>query len=118
MVGHIFFSPVSIESAASSFTAIGLAPLAVLPEFQRQGIGSLLVQHGLKECLRLGFPVVVVLGHPRYYPRFGFSPAKSKGLDCEYPVPDEVFMVAELSPGALRGRTGLVKYRPEFADAC
>jgi putative acetyltransferase len=59
--------------------------------------------------------VVVVLGHPTYYPRFGFVPAAGKGLRCEYPVPDEVFMVAELVPGALQGRTGLVKYRPEFA---
>jgi len=58
---------------------------------------------------------VVVLGHPHYYPRFGFVPAATKGLSCEYPVPDEVFMVTELVPGALRGRTGLVKYHPEFA---
>ncbi|MGH9900227.1 MAG: GNAT family N-acetyltransferase, partial [Pyrinomonadaceae bacterium] len=117
VVGHILFSPVAIESGESESarsTALGLAPMAVLPEFQNRGVGSALVRRGLEECLRLGFPVVVVVGHPEYYPRFGFAPARPKGLDCEYPVPDEVFMVAELSPGALRGVRGVVKYRPEF----
>lgn len=116
VVGHIFFSPVSIESDDSSFTAMGLAPMAVLPELQSQGVGSRLVVEGLSECSRAGFDVVVVLGHPEYYPRFGFVPAKSKGLSCEYDVPDEVFMVTELKPGALRGRRGLVRYRPEFGN--
>lgn len=112
VVGHIFFSPVSIASEESA--ALGLAPMAVLPEHQKQGVGSRLIREGLGECRRIGFDVVVVLGHPEYYPRFGFVPAARKGLRCEYPVPDEVFMVAELKPGALAGRRGLVKYRPEF----
>lgn len=116
VVGHIFFSPVSIESEASKFTALGLAPMAVLPEFQNQSIGSQLVRRGLEECRGIGHDVVVVLGHPDYYPRFGFVTAKQKGLSCEYAVPDEAFMVAELIAGALEGRRGLVKYRPEFND--
>lgn len=114
VVGHIFFSPVSIESENSAFTAMGLAPMAVLPEYQNQGIGSQLVREGLKECERLGEDIVVVLGHPNYYPRFGFAPASLKGLRSEYDVPDEVFMVLELREGALGGRRGLVKYHPEF----
>ena len=114
-VGHILFSPVIIESEATSFTAMGLAPMAVLPEFQNQSIGSALVRRGLEECKRLGHEVVVVLGHPEYYPRFGFVRAATKGLTSEYPVPDEVFMVVELTPNALAGRQGLVKYHPEFA---
>lgn len=116
VVGHIFFSPVLIESEASRFTALGLAPMAVLPEFQNQAIGSELVRRGLEACRSIGHDVVVVLGHPSYYPRFGFVPAKQKGLKCEYAVPDEAFMVAELKEGALAGRHGLVKYRPEFSD--
>lgn len=116
VVGHIFFSPVFVESENANFIAIGLAPMAVLPEFQNQGIGSQLVRQGLKECESQGHNVVFVLGHPNHYPRFGFSPAKVKGIGCEYPVPDEVFMVAELTPGALGGRTGLVRYMPEFAE--
>lgn len=114
VAGHIFFSPVSIESEAGAFTATGLAPMAVLPEYQNQGIGTRLVREGLKECQRLGEHIVVVLGHPKYYPRFGFAPASLKGLRSEYDVPDEVFMVAELTVGALAGRQGLVKYHPEF----
>ena len=114
VVGHIFFSPVSIESENGVFTAMGLAPMAVLPEYQNQGIGSQLVREGLKECQRLGHRIVVVLGHANYYPRFGFTPASLKGLRSEYDVPDEVFMVTELVPGALEERRGLVKYHPEF----
>jgi putative acetyltransferase len=115
VVGHIFFSPVLIESEASSFTALGLAPMAVLPSLQRQLIGSELVRRGLEACRSIGHEVVVVLGHSEYYPRFGFVPAGQKGLTCEYTVPEEAFMVAELSEGALAGRKGVVKYRPEFS---
>jgi putative acetyltransferase len=114
IVGHIFFSPVFIETESGDFTAMGLAPMAVLPEHQNQGIGSQLVREGLEECQRLGENIVVVLGHANYYPRFGFVPASLKGLRSEYDVPDEVFMVMELTEGALAGRRGLVKYDPEF----
>ncbi len=114
VVGHIFFSPVSVESEVGVFTAMGLAPMAVLPEYQNQGIGTLLVTEGLRGSRQLGHDIVVVLGHPKYYPRFGFTPAGSKGLRCEYDVPDEVFMVVELAQGALAGRQGLVRYHPDF----
>lgn len=114
VVGHILFSPVEIESLDGNFPALGLAPMAVLPESQNQAIGSALVRRGLEECLHLDQEVVVVLGHPNYYPRFGFVPAKTKGLSSEYPVADNVFMVTELRAGALAGRHGLVKYHPEF----
>jgi putative acetyltransferase len=116
VVGHIFFSPVRIESEGGVWSAMGLAPMAAQPEYQRQGIGDRLVREGLRECQRLGQRVVVVLGHPDYYPRFGFIKASLKGLRSEYDVPDEVFMVAELEPQALDGRQGLVKYHPEFGN--
>ncbi len=115
VVGHILFSPVLIESEGDAFAAMGLAPLAVLPDYQNKGIGSELVWAGLKACELLGHGVVVVLGHAHYYPRFGFVPASRLGIRSEYDVPDDVFMVAELTPGALRGRKGLVKYHPEFS---
>lgn len=115
VVGHIFFSPVAISDGASSFVALGLAPMAVLPELQNQGVGSLLVKSGLDAVRRIEQNLVVVLGHPEFYPRFGFEIASRKGLHCEFPAPDEAFMVIELDPNALRGRTGIVKYLPEFS---
>ena len=114
VVGHIFFSPITIESAESVSNAMALGPMAVLPERQGQGIGSQLVREGLKECRQAGQEVVFVLGHAHYYPRFGFAPASAQGLRCLYPVPDEVFMVAELRAGALAGRRGIVRYHPAF----
>jgi putative acetyltransferase len=116
IVGHILFSPVVIESPQQSIHAIGLAPMAVLPELQNQGIGSRLVKAGLDECRRSGHQIVVVLGHPEYYPRFGFAPASRYGIRSEYDVPDEVFMAMELQEGALTACAGTVKYQPEFND--
>ena len=114
IVGHIAFSPVSIESEHTSFKAISLAPMAIQPAHQRKGIGSQLVRAGLEECRRIGHELVVVLGHPAYYPRFGFVPASTYGIKSEYDVPDEAFMVLELRQGAFSGRSGIVKYQPEF----
>lgn len=114
VIGHIFFSPVTVEADGRVVAALGLAPMAVLPEYQKRGVGSELVREGLKECQRIGYKIVVVLGHPEYYPRFGFVPARDKELRSEYQVPDEVFMVAELEAGALDGVFGLVKYHPAF----
>lgn len=116
IVGHILFSPVVVAGKCSSnLSILGLAPVAVLPEYQRQGIGTLLIQQGLEECRRSGFQAVVVLGHPDFYPRFGFIPASRKSLKCEYDVPDEAFMVLELESGSLQDCSGTVKYRSEFS---
>jgi putative acetyltransferase len=114
VVGHILFSPVTLDGCDGSIA--GLAPMAVLPGRQRSGIGSALVERGLAACRDAGIHAVVVLGHPEYYPRFGFVPASRFGLGCEYPVPDEVFMALELTPGALQDCRGTVRYRPEFSQ--
>lgn len=117
ILGHIFFSPVTIEGEwADDLFLLGLAPVAILPDYQRQGIGSQLIRHSLKACAQAGCQAIVVLGYPDYYPKFGFIPAKTKGLTCEYKVPDEVFMVLELELGALAGCHGTVKYQPEFGE--
>ncbi|MFC1941181.1 GNAT family N-acetyltransferase [Chloroflexota bacterium] len=116
VVGHILFSPVTVESESQSFNAVGLGPMAVLPLYQKRGVGSELVRAGLEECRRLGHEIVVVLGHPDYYPRFGFVPASTYGIGCEYDVPNEVFMVLELREGVLSGRSSIVKYQPEFNE--
>jgi len=115
IVGHVFFSPVAIAAAAAP-PIMGLAPMAVLPARQRQGIGSALVRDGLERCRRLGFLAVVVLGHAAYYPRFGFTPASKFGLTSEYDVPDDVFMALELEEGSLRGTSGTIRYHHAFAD--
>lgn len=112
--GHIAFSPVTITSKTETIDALGLAPMAVLPAFQRQGIGSQLVEAGLEACRQTNYGVVVVLGHPEYYPRWGFMPSKPHGIVWEHDVPEEVFMVKELQEGALAQTQGVVKYRAEF----
>lgn len=115
VIGHIFFSPVTIENPGAIRRAFGLAPMAVAPESQRSGVGSLLVRRGLEECQCLDVDIVVVVGHRDYYPRFGFRPAGELGLKCEYDVAPEEFMVLELRNGALAGVKGLVKYHETFA---
>lgn len=115
VVGHILFSPVALATSPEA-KIMGLAPMAVLPERQGQGIGSALVRAGLEECRRQGFEAVVVLGHAGYYPRFGFTPARSFGLGCPYEVPEEVFMAIELQPGALDRLSGTVRYDPSFDE--
>lgn len=113
VVGHILFSPVRL-SDRPEFKIMGLAPMAVTPEHQRKGIGLGLVRAGLEQCRQLGFGAVVVLGHPEYYPRFGFLPSMSFGIKCEYDVPEEVFMALELQPGFLQGSSGTIQYHPAF----
>lgn len=117
ILGHIAFSPVTIHASDATHDALGLAPLAVLPDHQRRGIGAALARAGLEACRERGHRLVVVVGHPEYYQRLGFSTALQFGLECSIPVPVEAFMVAELSPGALAGLCGIVRYRPEFEAA-
>jgi putative acetyltransferase len=115
IVGHVLFSPVIIGESNHTLV-MGLAPMAVLPAHQRQGIGSALVEMGLEECRRLGVAAIVVLGHAAYYPRFGFAPASTVGLMCEFEVPEEAFMAMELAPRALTRLPGIVRYHPAFRE--
>ena len=113
-VGHIFFSPVSIEGDTLSSKAMALGPMAVLPEFQRKGIGTKLIKAGLQACRRIGETVIFVLGHREYYPRFGFAPAAPQGLRYKSPDYDPFFFVVELEAGSLANISGLVNYHPVF----
>ena len=113
VVGHILFSPVSL-TGHPGLKVMGLAPMAVVPGHQGKGIGSALARTGLEHCRRLAFSAVVVLGHPDYYPRFGFLPASRFGIDSRYDVPEGVFMALELEPGGLSGRAGRIEYHPAF----
>ena len=115
IVGHIMFSPVQLTGAAD-VRAMALAPMAVTPQRQRAGIGSALVRAGIEECQRRGIDAVFVVGHPTYYPRFGFKPASSVGFACEFDVPDEAFLVVELVAGVLDGKTATVHFHPAFKE--
>lgn len=117
IVGHIMFSRVTL-SGHPELDIMGLAPMAVAPDHQRRGIGSALVRAGLGRCRALGFGTVVVLGHPDYYPRFGFTPAARAGIGCEYEAPVEAFMLLELERGCLNAASGMVHYHEAFRRAC
>lgn len=115
VVGHILFTPVRIITPAGESSAVGLGPMAVLPAYQKQGLGSQLVEQGLSECKRMGQVMVIVLGHLHYYPRFGFKNAAIFGIRCQEAVPEEAFMLVELAEGAAQGFVGgVVYYQPEF----
>jgi putative acetyltransferase len=109
------FSPVRLDGHAQA-RLMGLAPMAVLPSHQRRSVGSALIRGGLDACRRLGAQAVVVLGHPSYYPRFGFAPADRSGIRCEFDAPDEAFMLLELTPGAVARIEGTARYHPAFRD--
>ncbi len=112
IVGHLLLSRMSIETPTGVVAAVALAPLAVLPRYQRQGIGGRLIRYGLEALRGLGERVVIVVGHPGYYPRFGFSTEQAHSL--ESPFSPEAFMALELSPGALDGIHGRVRYPRAF----
>jgi putative acetyltransferase len=113
IVGHIMFSPMILPGHLK-LKIMGLAPMAVTPNYQGLGIGSELVKAGLEQCRQLDVGAVVVLGHPKYYPRLGLSPAKQFGIKCEYDVPDDVFMLLELDPGYLQNASGKIEYHAAF----
>ena len=116
VLGHILFSPASIHDKEKSTKIIGLAPMAVHPSFQRKGIGSALIKEGLNRCIKKGYGAIVVLGHPEYYPKFGFVPSVKYNISSEYDVPEEVFMILELRKDFLKGISGKAKYHPAFNE--
>jgi putative acetyltransferase len=116
VVGHILFSPVTIEKDDRRIKGAGLAPMAVLPEYQRQGIGSELVKAGIERLRNMDCPFVIVLGHPEYYSRFGFELASRYGIESDWDFPDEAFMVLVLDEVRMRGVSDVATYRSEFAE--
>jgi len=111
VVGHIMYSPLTVADA----TGAAIGPMAVVPERQRQGIGSRLVEEGNRRLAQAGCPFVVVLGHAEFYPRFGFRPASAFGITCQWNVPDDVFMAMMLGDATQARVAGLARYREEFS---
>ena len=117
IVGHVMFTPVLIKND-KEIRGMGLAPMAVLPTHRRRGIGTLLVQSGLQILQKKGCPFVIVLGHPDYYPRFGFQPASRFNIKSQWEgVPDEAFMILVMDEEAMRNVSGIALFRDEFNKA-
>jgi predicted N-acetyltransferase YhbS len=115
VVGHILFTPIIIDNGQQQFQSLVLAPVSVLPEFQKMGIGGQLILAGHQKAVELGFQSVILIGHPEYYPRFGYKPASTWGIKTHYELPsDDVFMAVELAEGALSNVSGMVIFPPEF----
>ena len=114
IIGHILFTPVVLTNFENDLRIMGLAPMAVEKKYQNKGIGTGLVNVGLEHCRNQQVNAVVVLGHPDYYPKFGFVPSVEYGIHSEYEVPEEVFMVLELTSGSLKNRKGTIKYHEAF----
>lgn len=116
IVGHILFSGLRIETPNGVIMAASLAPMAVVPERQRQGIGTALVRAGLDQCRKEFLPAVIVVGHPDYYPRFGFSAELARNLKSPYSRSGDAWMALELAPGVLKGVSGTVHYPEAFSQ--
>lgn len=114
IVGYILLTKVEIVSKKDITTSLGVAPLAVLPEFQQQGIGGLLLKEAHKRAALLGYGTAVLLGHKDYYPRFGYRKAIDFGIEFPFDVPHEFCMIAELIPHAIDGLSGTVRYPDVF----
>jgi predicted N-acetyltransferase YhbS len=115
VVGHILFTPIVINKGEQQFKSLILAPVSVLPEYQKMGIGGQLIRAGHQKAVELGFQSAILVGHPEYYPRFGYKPASTWGIKSPIPLPsDDVFMAVELNEGALSSVSGMVVFPPEF----
>ena len=119
IVGHILFTSAQLKHTQRMVIAALLAPLAVIPKYQNQGVGGRLIEEGLKQSKATGIELVFVLGNPGYYPKYGFSPAGIKGFDAPYPIPPEdssAWMVKELHPGIIESVSGQVKCADALND--
>ncbi|NJJ39114.1 GNAT family N-acetyltransferase [Paenibacillus apii] len=115
IVGHLLLSKAIVEDEGNRHEVIVLAPIAVNPNYQKQGIGSQLIYEGFNRCIALGFNIILLIGHPSYYPKFGFKAARNYGLELkQFNVPDDVFMVCELKEGELQNIKGELKYPESF----
>ncbi len=117
VIGHVLFYPIKINLGKRKYDSLALAPISVLPDFQRRGVGSRLIKKGLEEAKRLGFKSVIVLGHSEYYPRFGLETASKYGIFAPFNVPDNVFFAIELVKNGLKNCGGTVEYPEEFKIA-
>ena len=118
IIGHVLFSPAEILGPHGLLKGVALAPMAVLPDMQRKGVGLRLVKHGLVQLMRAGCPFIIVIGRPDYYTHFGFAPASEYGIKCQWDkVPDEAFMILWIDKSKVGGVSGVARFREEFNKA-
>ena len=116
-MGHVLISKALVLEEDFKHDVMVLAPVAVDPNYQKQGIGGKLVSEALKRCDQMGVSLVLLIGHPSYYPKFGFKPARKYGLELkQFQVPDEVFMVYEATEGKLNSIKGELVYPKAFFE--
>lgn len=116
IVGHILLTKLKIKNSQTEFDSLALAPVSVLPEYQRNGIGGMLIKQAHKIAKELGYKSIVLLGHEKYYPKFGYELAHKYGIELPFDVPKENCMVIELTKKGLNGVTGMVEYPKEFNE--
>jgi len=114
VIGHILFYPITINEGEKKHISLALAPMSIIPAFHKKSIGKLLVIYGLQAAKNLGHKSVIVLGHPSYYPKFGFEPASKWNIKSPFPAPDEAFLAIELEKGSLEKVAGTVVYPKAF----
>ncbi len=115
IVGHIMLSKIQIENEFNSYDSLALAPVSVMPRYQKMGIGALLIKRSHEIARELGYKSIILIGHAKYYPRFGYKPAKEFKINLPFDAPDENCMAIELVEDGLKGVNGIVEYPPEFA---
>ena len=116
IVGHILLTKLKIKNKSNEFNSLALAPVSVLPEYQGKGIGGKLIIDSHKKAKELGYNSIILLGHEKYYPRFGYQQADKFGIDLPFEAPNENFMAIELVEGGLNGVNGMVEYSKEFNE--
>lgn len=116
ILGHVLLTKALIKGESTSYETLALAPLAVLPEYQKSGIGKNLMNKAIERARELGYKSIVILGHENYYPKFGFEKASKYGVKAPFEVPDEAYMILELLPGGLNGVSGIVEYSKAFFE--
>lgn len=117
IIGHILFTPASIHAPHGDIAGMGLAPMAVHPDHQIQGVGTQLLKAAINRIAQMDYPFIIVLGHVDYYPRFGFVPASLRNIRCQWTgIPDEAFMILVLDPIAMQHISGTAYYHPVFEE--
>ena len=117
IIGHILFFPIYILSGDDKIQTLALAPMSIIPGFQNKGLGGDLIMAGMKAANELGFTSVLVLGHPKYYPKFGFKKASKWKIKAPFDVPEEAMMAIELKNGSLNFGGGIIDFPPEYTAA-